>query len=72
MAFNGGSCIRLCPKLRYQLYIYVLVMDQAHDGSSIKILTLIDKFSRHRLALVVDCSIKKCDLFITLGKLLFI
>jgi transposase InsO family protein len=47
-------------------------MDRTHDGRPIKILTLIDEYSRHCLALEVDRSIKSDDVLHTLSNLFLI
>jgi len=47
-------------------------MDRTHDGRPIKILTLIDEYSRNCLALVVDRSIKSDDVLHSLSNLFLI
>jgi transposase InsO family protein len=47
-------------------------MDRTYYGRPIKILTLIDEYSRHCLALVVDRSIKSDDVLHTLSNLFLI
>ena len=47
-------------------------MDRTHDGRPIKILTLIDEYSRHCLALKVDRSIKSDDVLDSLSTLFLI
>lgn len=42
-------------------------MDRTHDGKPVKILTLIDEYSRHCLALEVDRSIKSDDVLHSLS-----
>jgi putative transposase len=64
---NDGSCIRLRPTHRNHVWSYDFVMDRTHDGKPIKILTLIDEYSRECLALVVDRSIKSDDVLHCLG-----
>ena len=66
---NDGSCIRLRPTYRNHVWFYDFVMDRTHDGRPIKILTLIDEYSRHCLALGVDRSIKSDDVLHTLSNL---
>jgi putative transposase len=69
---NDGSCIRLRPAHRNHVWSYDFVMDRTHYGRPIKILTLIDEYSRHCLALVVDRSIKSDDVLHTLSNLFLI
>ena len=69
---NDGSCVRLRPTHRNHVWSYDFVMDRTHDGRPIKILTLIDEYSRQCLALVVDRSIKSDDLLHSLSNLFLI
>jgi transposase InsO family protein len=69
---NDGSCVRLRPTQRNHVWSYDFVMDRTHDGRPIKILTLIDEYSRQCLALVVDRSIKSDDVLHTLSNLFLI
>ena len=50
---NDGSCIRLRPEHRNHVWSYDFVAAQTHDGRSIRLLTLIDEFSRECLAIQV-------------------
>ena len=47
-------------------------MDRAHDGRPMKILTLIDEYTRQCLALVADRSIKCEDVLHSLSNLFLI
>ena len=58
---NDGSCVRLRPTHRNHVWSYDFVMDRTHDGRAIKILTVIDEYTRECLALVVSRSIKSDD-----------
>ena len=69
---NDGSCVRLRPTHRNHVWSYDFVMDRTYYGRPIKILTLIDEFSRYCLALVVDRSIKSDDVLHTLSNLFLI
>ena len=69
---NDGSCVRLRPTHRNHVWSYDFVMDRTHDGRPIKILTLIDEYSRQCLALVVDRSIKSDDVLHRLSNLFLI
>mgnify|MGYP001822135634 CR=1 FL=1 len=69
---NDGSCVRLRPTHRNHVWSYDFVMDRTHDGSPIKILTLIDENIRQCLALVVARSIKSDDVLHTLSNLFLI
>jgi len=52
--FNDGSCIRLRPTHRNHVWSYDFMADRTHDGRPIKILTVIDEYSRQCLAIVVE------------------
>jgi putative transposase len=58
---NDGSCVRLRPICRSQVWSYDFVADRTHDGRAIKILTVIDEYSRECLAIVVARKIKSDD-----------
>jgi transposase InsO family protein len=46
-----GSCVRLRPLHRNHVWSWDFVMDRTDDGRPIKILTLIDEFTRESLAI---------------------
>ena len=48
---NDGSCVRLRPERRNHVWAYDFVMVRTYDGRPVKILTLIDEFTRECLAL---------------------
>jgi len=58
---NDGSCVRLRPTHRNHVWSYDFVADRTHDGHSIKILTVIDEYSRQSLAIVVARKINSDD-----------
>ena len=51
---NDGSCIRLRPEHRNHVWSYDFVLDRTHDGKSIRMLTLIDEYTRECLAIDVE------------------
>jgi putative transposase len=55
---NDGSCVRLRPTHRNHVWSYDFVIDRTHDGRSIKMLTVIDEYSRECLAIVTERSLK--------------
>ena len=69
---NDGSCVRLRPTHRNHVWSYDFVMDRTYYGKPIKILTLIDEYSRYCLALGVDHSIKSDEVLDTLSNLFLI
>lgn len=58
---NDGSCIRLRPLYRHHVWSYDFVADRTHDGRSLKMLTVVDEFSRECLAIEVGRSLKSDD-----------
>ena len=69
---TDGSCIRLRPTHRNHVWSYDFVMDRTHYGMPIKIMTLIDEYSRYCLSLLVNRSIKSDDVLDTLSSLFLI
>ena len=51
--FNDGSCIRLRPQFRDHVWSYDFVATRTEDGRPLRILTLIDEYTREYLALRV-------------------
>ena len=51
---NEGSCIRLRPEHRNHVWSYDFVLDRTHDGKPIRMLTLIDEYTRECLAIDVE------------------
>lgn len=56
-----GSCIRLRPTHRNHVWSWDFVMDRTDDGRPLKILTLIDEFTRECLAIHVARRIRATD-----------
>jgi putative transposase len=51
---NDGSCIRLRPERKDHVWSYDFVHERTHNGRPLKILTLIDEYTRECLALRVE------------------
>ncbi len=51
---NDGSCVRLRPEYRDHVWSYDFVTDRTHDGRSIRLLTILDEYSRECLAIDVE------------------
>jgi transposase InsO family protein len=71
---NDGSCIRLRPQYKNHVWSYDFMMTRTHNGRPVKILTLIDEFTRECLCIRVNRNITSDDvldvlstLFITRG-----
>ena len=50
---NDGSCIRLRPQHRNHVWSYDFVEARTHDGRSLRLLVMIDEFTRECLAIQV-------------------
>ena len=59
--FNDGSCVRLRPEHPNHVWSYDFVMDRTHDGRSMRMLTLIDEYTRECLTIDVERKIKAID-----------
>ena len=58
---GDGSCIRLRPKHRNHVWSWDFVMARTEDGRAIKILTLIDEYTRESLAIYAARRIRAHD-----------
>ena len=58
---NDGSCLRLRPAHRNHVWSYDFVAHRTHNGRAMKILTLIDEYTRECLAMVVRRRIRSDD-----------
>jgi len=56
-----GSCIRLRPMHRNHVWSWDFVMDRTDDGRPLKMLTLIDEYTRECLAILVARRIRAHD-----------
>jgi len=50
---NDGSCVRLRPAHRNHVWSYDFVQTRTHDGRPVRMLTVIDEFTRECLAIDV-------------------
>lgn len=66
---DENSCIRLRPQHSNHVWSYDFVMTRTHDGRAVKILTLMDEYSRECLALKVDRKLTSQDVIEQLGDL---
>ena len=58
---NDGSCIRLRPTHRNHVWAYDFMSCRTYDGRPIKILTVVDEYTRECLALVVERRLRSDD-----------
>ena len=63
---NDGSCIRLRPLRRDHVWSYDFVSHHTHDGRKLRMLTVIDEFTRESLAVEVRRTFKSDDVIDTL------
>ena len=64
---TDGSCIRLRPEHRNRAYDFV--SETTHDGRKLRILTVIDEFTRECLAIRVQRRMTSHDVLYTLSEL---
>ena len=71
---NDGSCIRLRPEYKNHVWSYDIVYERTHDGRPLRILTIIDEYTRESLAISVGRRVTSesvieqlADLFIRKG-----
>ncbi len=58
---NDGSCIRLRPERRDHVWAYDFVQARTHDGRPLRLLTLVDEFTRECLAIDVARRLRSDD-----------
>ena len=63
--FNDGSCIRLRPQFKDHVWSYDFVATRTKDGRPLRILTLIDEYTRECLALKVARKLNSQDVLAT-------
>lgn len=66
---NDGSCIRLRPEFKDHVWSYDFVSEQTHDGRKLKILNVIDEYSRECLLSLVARRIRSQDVIFALADL---
>jgi putative transposase len=66
---TDGSCLRLRPEYPSHVWSYDFVSDRTANGRPLKILTLIDEYSRECLAIDVERSIRSIDVLQRLAEL---
>jgi len=66
---TDGTCIRRRPEYRNHVWSYDFVAERTQDGKALKMLTLIDEYSRECLAIDVERSLKSFQVLERLGDL---
>jgi putative transposase len=69
---GDGSCIRLRPTHRDHVWSYDFIFDRTSDGRAVKILTVIDEFTRESLALRAERSLTSEEVLEVLDDLFLI
>jgi transposase InsO family protein len=69
---NDGSCIRSRPERRNHVWSYDFVEAQTHDGRKLRLMTLIDEFSRECLAIRVARKINGLGVLETMAKVMMV
>ena len=69
---NDGSCVRLRPEHENHVWSYDFVSSFTHDGRMLRVLTLMDEFTRKCLALRVARRLNRYDLIETLADVMLI
>ncbi len=64
-----GSCVRRRPTYRHHVWAYDFVAERTHEGRPLKILAVVDEYSRECLALVVARRWRAMDVLETLAQL---
>jgi putative transposase len=54
---NDGSCIRLRPEFKDHVWSYDFMMDRTSDGRPLRLLTILDEYTRECLSIVVGRSL---------------
>ena len=70
--FNDGSCIRLKPLYKNHVWSYDFVFDRTSDGKVIKMLNVLDEYSRECLSIYVDRKLTSTEVLYKLSALFII
>ena len=68
--FNDGACIRLRPEHRNHVWAYDFVFDRTRDGRPLKLLNVVDEYTRECLAIEVARKQSSRDVLRTLAELM--
>jgi transposase InsO family protein/transposase-like protein len=70
--FNDGSCIRLRPERANHVWSYDFVSAMTHDGRTIRMLTMIDEYTRECLAIRVARRLGSYEVIETLADVMLL
>ena len=65
----AGSCVRRRPAYRHHVWAYDFVADRTHDGGPLKLLTVVEEYSRECLAIMVARRVRSIEVLETLAAL---
>jgi transposase InsO family protein len=66
---NDGSCVRLRPEHPNHVWSYDFVEDRTHNGRKLRMLNVIDEFTRECLAIRIDRRLRSSDVIDVLSDL---
>jgi putative transposase len=69
---NDGSCVRLRPERANHVWSYDFVSTMTHDGRSLRLLTLIDEYTRECLAIGVARRLGSQEVIETLAEVMVV
>ena len=67
---NDGSCVRLRPQHQNHVWTYDFVFDRTYNGRPLKMLTVVDEYSRESLAIEVGRKLTSRDVIRVLARLM--
>lgn len=67
--FNDGSCLRLRPEYRNHVWSYDFLAERTSDGKAMRMLNIIDEYTKECLAIKVGRKITASDVIDTLADL---
>ena len=69
LGLTDGSCVRCRPAYRLHVWAYDFLTARTHDGRPLKILTVVEEYSRACLAIVVARRLRSTEVLETLAEL---
>ena len=69
---NDGSCVRLRPNRPNHVWAYDFVLVRTRDGRPVRLLAVIDEYTRECLAIRADRHIRSSDVIETLTELMVV
>ena len=66
---NDGSCVRRRPQHRSDVWSYDFVLDRTHNGRPLRLLTILDEYTRECLSIDVERKLSSEDVLERLTEL---